>query len=161
MNVLSRKFKPQATIKLGFTLVEIMVVVAVIGLLSAIAIPNFLRARSNAANARYSSDVNVVTSAFIEYSFARGHYPPDATPGVMPDGMADYLLKVHWDKPDAMGGKWDWDNKQFGVKIGVSTYEPTASKDQLQRYDALVDDGDLSTGDLRQRTSGYITVIEP
>lgn len=146
---------------LGFTLVEVMIVVSVIGLLAVIALPNFLRSREASMNSRYANDMRVVTTAFIEYSFDNRNYPPDTTPAVMPAGMGEYLRKVHWTQKDALGGQWDWDYQQFGTKAGVSSYRPAASSSQLERYDEAFDDGDLQTGGFHSRSQGYITVIEP
>ena len=47
----------------GFTLVEIMIVVAIIALLAAIAVPGFLRARKRAQASRVLNDLRLIDSA--------------------------------------------------------------------------------------------------
>jgi len=55
----------------GFTLVEIMIVVAIIALLAAIAIPNLLRARHNANESAAIASLRTISSAMESYRAAQ------------------------------------------------------------------------------------------
>jgi prepilin-type N-terminal cleavage/methylation domain-containing protein len=52
----------------GFTLVEIMIVVAIIALLAAIAVPNFLRARKRSQATRILEDLRIIDSSIDQYA---------------------------------------------------------------------------------------------
>jgi prepilin-type N-terminal cleavage/methylation domain-containing protein len=61
---MNKSFKSRS----AFTLVEIMVVVAIIALLASIAVPNFLRARKRAQATRILEDLRIIDAACDQYA---------------------------------------------------------------------------------------------
>jgi prepilin-type N-terminal cleavage/methylation domain-containing protein len=56
----------------GFTLVEIMIVVAIIALLAAIAVPGFLRARKRSQASKILNDLRLIDGAVDQYAIENG-----------------------------------------------------------------------------------------
>ena len=68
----------------GFTLVEIMIVVIIIGLLAALAIPAIHSSQRNAKSATFINDVRTYSAAAEVFSLETGDFPEDVAPAVMP-----------------------------------------------------------------------------
>ena len=143
----------------GFTLVEILMVIGIIGILATIAIPHYIDYQLRAKAMRLTTEVKAAAQAFRTYKVENNTYPADRMPGVTPPEISS-LIGNFFSTPPPIGGQWDWDYQQFGITAGISVYNPPLSTEELQKVDRLIDDNNLFTGAFRKQTSSYIYVIE-
>ena len=143
----------------GFTLVEIGIVAAIIGLLAALTIPAFVKARRETRVSDYLNSLRLTVDAFELYAMANGNYPPDRLPGQVPNGMGEYLKRMDWTAPTPLGGRWDWDNSSVGITAGVTGIGPGLDMTGIRMVDERIDNGDLSSGRFRRTASGGYTYV--
>ena len=86
----------------AFTLVEIMIVVAIIGLLAALAVPGFVRARKQSQGRRIINDARQMDAAIDQWALEKGKKDGDA----VVTAEAALYLKTGWKDTDLLSNTY-------------------------------------------------------
>jgi prepilin-type N-terminal cleavage/methylation domain-containing protein len=87
----------------AFTLVEIMIVVAIIGLLAALAIPGFVKARKQSQGRRILNDARQMDAAIDQWALETGQTDGNA----INTTSASSYLKTAWKTTDLLGNSFN------------------------------------------------------
>ena len=89
----SRKNKKRGSVlpKKGFTLIEMLIVIVIIGVLAAALIPRLSSARGRANDVARKADLAQVAAALVSYQIDHGSFP-DTAGGLSLTGIKDKLI---------------------------------------------------------------------
>ncbi len=124
----------------GFTLVELMVVVAVIGILALLAVPEVTMTAHRAKATATANDIRVFTNAIELYSTSQGTYPARMDYNQVPESLEAYLPAMWTD------GTYNWSYRNSGKFIYFYVYNLNFTPEQALRLDSIIDDGNIGTG---------------
>lgn len=114
-----------STNKSAFTLVEIMIVVAIIGLLAALAIPGFVKARKQSQGRRIINDARQLDSAIDQWAIEKGKKDGDPIGSTQKAEAATYLKGQAWIDNDVLGSPYQINNVGTN-QVQISTTTKTA-----------------------------------
>lgn len=89
--------------KTAFTLIELLIVVAIIAILAAIAVPNFLEAQTRAKISRMQADMRTINTALEVYAVDYNKYPPD------------FIERTIWGVTNSE--RWDYSTKETFIPL--------------------------------------------
>ncbi|HTX60390.1 MAG TPA: prepilin-type N-terminal cleavage/methylation domain-containing protein [Verrucomicrobiae bacterium] len=78
----------------GFTLIEMMIVVAIIAILVSILVPNFVRARAQAQTAACEANLKEIATALELYETDNDHYPGSESVSPSATDLGPYLKQT-------------------------------------------------------------------
>lgn len=147
--------------KKAFTLIELLIVVAIIAILAAIAVPNFLEAQTRAKVARILSDQRTYATALETYMIDNSAYPmywgnsmlnpPGAPTGVTENINSAILAAAGVSGTALTKAKMV---PTFAFKNGTNGVPPISLTTPVSYLNTYVPD---TFGDPKQNTFGYVT----
>lgn len=148
----------------GFTLMEILIVVVILGILAAIVIPSFASATEDTRKAAFAQDLRAFEGGILRYQVDHGQFPPDGSSGVVPTGLEDYVNVPKWQSGSPIGGVWDnefEDVVSAGMGIHFNGTGQTRDASYMADIDLMIDDGVVTTGSFRVFGDRYYRVFVP
>ncbi len=135
----------------GFTLVELVVVVLVIGILAGIAAPQLFGISYQAEAAAIVSSVDIIFDAVERYAADNGKLPDDTSYGATPTDLEPYMSTRIFAQETALGGYYDWNGVTtgapvIGVGIRVSSWSDSSVRNLYSAIEDFADDGDPNSG---------------
>lgn len=138
----------------GFTLIEIMIAIVIIGVLAALAVPAFQRLKQRSLATLMANDFRQITASFERSNLEMGRWPPATAAGVTPANMEGILPSAYL-LPTPVGGQYSWSGP-----TGILRLSGGPDNDAVMRQvDEIIDDGDLSTGDLSRAGAGSYQLV--
>lgn len=135
-SVVERRNASRMSRRGGFTMVELLVVVSIVGILAGLAIPNMRTVLLRARATEVAADFDVVRVAALQYNAQTQLWPSETSLGVVPGELEDYLPDgftfqgngyeldyERWDMPGGLPG-----DPSTRTLIGVSV---TTDSDEL------------------------------
>jgi len=137
-----------------------MIVVVIVGLLAAMAIPSFRRVRINSQNTRFVSDLRSFRAAADSFTLANGDWPEDSNTGNLPPGLDEWIKASDFAEQTPLGGRYDIESEDSGITFGIGVVSYSVDDSQLEDLDRVHDDGDIATGKYRLIAAGRYYYVE-
>ena len=158
----------------GWSLVEIAIVVTIIGILAALAIPMFMILTKRSRISTLANDFRIHSQAILRYAMEEDVFPSDFDHTNIPKDAEGYpVVGASWKEPSPVGGFFSWEFNNAGdpnasngfIQIKETAQHPlNVELSDIRKLDDRLDDGNLSTGVLQMagtRIRYYVKLPNP
>ncbi len=153
-----KKVRPESRPHDGFTLVELLIVIVILGILAAIVVPKATNASREASQSAFIASVRTYAGAASLYHAKTGDHLPDGSSGLVPPGFEPYINVSDWTAVTPIGGVWDTEMDDSGVKSALGVHFDGSGDTQddafMLEVDTTFDNGDLGTGSFQKLGDG-------